>query len=57
MNKKNILKLLSLVGLCALTFTSCEKHEMKKNEAPKKQESSKDSKQKQKNSTQKKSSY
>lgn len=57
MNKKSFSKLLALVGLCALTFTACEKHEMKKNEAPKKQESQKDSKQNQKNNSQKKSSY
>lgn len=57
MNKKSFSKLLALVGLCALTFTACDKHEMKKNEAPKKQEASKDSKQTQKNNSQKKSSY
>jgi hypothetical protein len=57
MYKKSFSKLLALVGFCALTFTACEKHEMKKNEAPKKQESSKDSKQNQKNNSQKKSSY
>jgi hypothetical protein len=57
MNKKSFSKLIALVGLCALTFTACEKHETKKNEAPKKQEASKDSKQTQKNNSPKKSSY
>jgi hypothetical protein len=57
MNKKSFSKLLSLMGLCALTFTACENHEMKKNEAPKKQESSKDSKNNQKNNPPRKSSY
>ena len=55
--KKKFSKLLATLGLCALTFTACEKHNMERKEAPKKQEASKDTKSNQKNSPQKKSSY
>ena len=55
--KKNFSKLLATLGLCALTFTACEKQDMGKKEAPKKQEASKDTKSSQKGTSQKKSSY